>query len=208
MQTLQTERLTIRPLTLDDLDDIHRILDAAPDGWTLAQRRAWLDWTILSDAMHAALYQPPYGERAVVLRASGAVIGAVGLVSAFGAYDTLPYFRARAPRPETRLITPEMGLFWHIEAAQRGQGYATEAARALIDFAFGTLWLARVVATTDYDNAASVGVMRRLGMTIERNPYRDPFWFQIVGILENPKLATQDEAAREAHLSEPTAKEN
>ncbi len=34
-----------------------------------------------------------------------------------------------------------MGLFWALGAAYRGQGYATEAARALIDFAFTNLWL-------------------------------------------------------------------
>ncbi len=28
--------------------------------------------------------------------------------------------------------------------------------------------------------------MHRLGMTIERNPYNEPFWFQLVGVLENP----------------------
>jgi hypothetical protein len=28
--------------------------------------------------------------------------------------------------------------------------------------------------------------MRRLGMRIDRNPYPDPPWFQVVGILENP----------------------
>ena len=44
------------------------------------------------------------------------------------------------------------------------------------------LW--RIVATTELDNAASIAVMRRLGMRIERNPYSQPERFQIVGILE------------------------
>ena len=31
---------------------------------------------------------------------------------------------------------------------------------------------------------ASIGVMRAIGMTIEENPFPEPTWFQIVGILE------------------------
>ena len=51
--------------------------------------------------------------------------------------------------------------------------------------AFSTLKLKRIVATTTYDNAALMGVMRKLGMRIERNPMSEPLWFQVVGILEN-----------------------
>jgi hypothetical protein len=42
------------------------------------------------------------------------------------------------------------------------------------------------VATTDYDNARSVSVMHKLGMRIERNPFADPFYRQVVGILDAP----------------------
>ena len=45
--------------------------------------------------------------------------------------------------------------------------------------------LQRIVATTTYDNTASIGVMRRLGMTIERNPLPEPIFMQVVGVLEN-----------------------
>ena len=38
---------------------------------------------------------------------------------------------------------------------------------------------------TNYDNAASIGVMRRLGVAIERNPLPEPPYMQIVGVLEN-----------------------
>jgi hypothetical protein len=51
--------------------------------------------------------------------------------------------------------------------------------------AFQKLRLKRIVATTTYANAASMGVMRKLGMRIESNLYPDPPWLQIVGILEN-----------------------
>ncbi len=68
----------------------------------------------------------------------------------------------------------------------RGRGYATEAARALVDFAFGPMRLARIVATTEYDNGASQAVMRHLGMRMHENALDQPAWFQVVGILDNP----------------------
>jgi hypothetical protein len=42
------------------------------------------------------------------------------------------------------------------------------------------------VATTEHDNSASIGVMRRLGMRIARNPAPTPFFLAVVGVLENP----------------------
>jgi RimJ/RimL family protein N-acetyltransferase len=56
----------------------------------------------------------------------------------------------------------------------------------MVSYAFDELELARIVATTENDNLRSIGVMKRLGMTIERNPLREPHWFQTVGVLMNP----------------------
>lgn len=53
---------------------------------------------------------------------------------------------------------------WHLHPDAWGQGYATEAAEAVLHDAFGR-GLARVVAVTDPDNHASQAVCRRLGMT-------------------------------------------
>jgi ribosomal-protein-alanine N-acetyltransferase len=187
LDTLETERLIIRQFAMDDLDDIHRILNEAFGEADYTERREWLAWSVTNYAALERLYQPPYGDRAVVSKVSNTLIGAVGLVPSCGPFDRLSYFRAELSMPPSGLITPEMGLFWALGAAYRGRGYATEAARALIDYVFNTLGWKRLVATTEYDNAASVAVMKRLGMTIERNPDPMPEWFQIVGILENPK---------------------
>lgn len=179
---LETDRLVVRPFVRDDLDTIHPILNAAFGEESRAARQEWLDWTVMNCTALVRLRQPPYGDRAVVLKATGTLIGAVGLVPSFGPFDTLPYFRERA----TGLFTPEMGLFWVIGEPYRGQGYATEAAHALIDFAFTHLRLKRIVATTEYSNTRSIAVMQRLGMSIQRNPGPTPAWFQVVGILDNP----------------------
>jgi RimJ/RimL family protein N-acetyltransferase len=58
-----------------------------------------------------------------------------------------------------------------------GQGYAREAASAALAFAFGTLGVERVVALTVAGNAASWGLMLRLGMTRRADlDYTDPRW--------------------------------
>jgi ribosomal-protein-alanine N-acetyltransferase len=56
---------------------------------------------------------------------------------------------------------------WSLHPDFQGQGYATEAARALLDYAFGTRALHRVTANGDARNAASTRVMERLGMRRE-----------------------------------------
>ena len=70
---------------------------------------------------------------------------------------------------ERRLFqTPEISLHWEIGKVYRRQGYASEAAQALVDHAFKVMRVKRLFALTDPDNEGSLGVMRRLGMYIER----------------------------------------
>ena len=112
------------------------------------------------------------------------MIGAVGYVPCFDVFEQIPGLSRGEPPSAYRVA--EMGLFWAIDPDQQRHGYATEAAQALIDFAFQQLRVKRLIATTEYDNAASLGVMRKLGMRIEQNPFPDPPWLQVVGILEHP----------------------
>ena len=55
----------------------------------------------------------------------------------------------------------------------------------MIDYAFQHLRVKRIVATTTFENTASMGVMRKLLMRIEKNPRAKPPWLQAVGVLEN-----------------------
>jgi RimJ/RimL family protein N-acetyltransferase len=181
------------------------------DEAALNERRSWLEWSRLSAEWLPKMFQPPYGDRAVVLKGRNAVIGAVGLVPCLDVFEQIPGLsrgstttgvEALAGRfaPSTIRLKPrlpndtgpsvyrvaEIGLFWAIDPDQQRQGYATEAAQALIEFAFQQLRVKRLIATTEYDNAASIGVMHKLGMRIERNPFPDPPWLQVVGILDHP----------------------
>jgi [ribosomal protein S5]-alanine N-acetyltransferase len=182
MRDLETDRLLIRALRPDDRDAFAAIVKAS-FGDAAHDNRAFDDlvaYHALADRIHDMLHQPPYGERAIVAKASHTTVGLVGFVPCLRPFAQLPSFGGL---PDAR-HTPEVGLFWAVAPDHRRLGIATEAARAMIAYAFDDLRLARIVATTDYDNAASIAVMRRLGMTIDRNPFPTPPWHQIVGFLE------------------------
>src|SRR5262249_48911727 len=130
------------------------------------QIRTWLQWTVLNYEQLARLHQPPYGERAVLLKETGCLVGAIGFVPCLDHFEQLPSLRSgRAPYG---FSSTEFGLFWAIDPAFQRRGYATEAARAMIDFAFRQLQLKRIVATTTFDNVASMRVMEKVGMRLEK----------------------------------------
>lgn len=188
MISIETERLFLRPFVRDDLESVHRILNSAfgaegDQAAALAGRRSWLEWSRLNQEWLPKMHQAPYGDLAVELRGSGRVIGVAGYVPLLDVYEQIPELRDGAGASPFNI--PEFGLFWAIDPAYRRQGYATEAARALIDHGFNTLKLKRILATTDYENIASQKVMLKAGMRITRNPLRDPRWLQVVGVIEN-----------------------
>ena len=122
MDHLTTERLIIRPFASTDLREIHRILNAAfgeeqPEHLDtgLDDRRSWLEWNALNARWLPAMFQPPYGDRAVVLRATGELIGAVGYVPLLMPFDQIRQL-ARTPGPgDSGRVVPEVGLFWAID---------------------------------------------------------------------------------------------
>ncbi|NKM22480.1 GNAT family N-acetyltransferase [Rhizobium laguerreae] len=79
----------------------------------------------------------------------GSLIGAVGL---HWLGDDFPF-------------GPALEVGWRLGRDYWGKGYATEAARAVLDYAFGTLDVPRVYAFTALKNKRSEIVMQRLGMT-------------------------------------------
>lgn len=71
---------------------------------------------------------------------------------------------------------PRDAMIWYVfDPAYHGNGYATEAARALVDFAFRDLHLHRVWADADPRNPASLRVMQRLGMRQEAHHIENVF---------------------------------
>ena len=181
MRELETNRLVIRPLTTDDLDAFASLMHASFGGPSDPEAyRDRVTYYALGEAVLAQLHQPPYGDRAIVMKATGRLIGAVGFVPCLAPFGQLPFFGGI----EDSKFSPEVGLFYAVLPEHRGRGVASEAAAAMARFAFEHLNVRRIVATTEYDNGASKAVMRRIGMTVQHNPWRTPQWFQVVGILE------------------------
>jgi len=96
-----------------------------------------------------------FGRWAVEIPGEASFIGVVGLA-------VIPY---EAP------FTPAVEIAWRLARAYWGRGYATEAARAALDYGFGELGLEEVVAVTVPANQRSRRVMEQLGMT--RDPADD-----------------------------------
>ena len=103
------------------------------------QRDRWLDWTVAGYAQLADLKQPPYGERAVERRSDGELVGLVGLVPCLAPFGLIP---GLSDGSDLHRFRPEVGLYWATAPVERGQGYAGEAAAALIEYGFEQLKLA------------------------------------------------------------------
>lgn len=182
---LETDRLIIRELTLGDLDPINNVLNQAfGSEMPINERQTWLQWTVLGYEMFAMLEQPHYGERAISLKATGELIGAVGIVPYLDTFNRVTAFN-RVPNTPA---TAEVGLFWAIAPTHHRQGFASEAARSLVEYLFTQEKLGRIIATTGYKNLPSQKVMQKLGMTIQHlEEPQQPDQF-VVGVLENSML--------------------
>jgi RimJ/RimL family protein N-acetyltransferase len=152
---LETDRLLLRRWTPADAE-VFAVINADPAvmehiGEPLTREQ--------SDAFVARIQgqfaDVGYGLWAVEVRESGAMIGFTGLA----------VLGHSAPTTSA----PEVG--WRLGREAWGHGYATEAATAALDLAFGTLALEEVVSITTPGNLRSQAVMRRLGM--QRAPELD-----------------------------------
>lgn len=190
MPELTTERLTIRPFTMDNFDAWGGPDGCAPpDAFEENDPLEWFEWTVRNYGALARLEQPPYGDRAVIHRETGVLIGATGFVPCLFPLEVLRHFRDTDEQPERVSSTPEFGVFYSFGEAYRGHGYATEAARAMVEYAFTVLNVRRLVLNTGVENVASMRVMERLGMTVLHNSLDMPA-MRVIGVLENPAPGT------------------
>jgi len=182
---LETERLIVRELTMDDLDSINDVLNRS-FGWEtpISERQSWLQWTVLGYEMFAMLEQPHYGERAIVLRENEEIIGAVGIVPYLDTFNMVTAFNRTLNEP----ATAEVGLFWAIDPTHQRKGFAPEAAHAVMEYLFTHEGLGRIIATTGYKNIPSQKVMEKIGMTVQRLEEPQPPDQFVVGVIEKSKF--------------------
>jgi RimJ/RimL family protein N-acetyltransferase len=149
---LDTERLVIRPYRDGDAVPLHDVF-GSPEvmRWTPSPPSKDLAETAqrLGRTMAFTARQPPgLGLWALAQRETGEFLGQVGLFPVEGK-------------------GPEVEVAYELAPRAWGRGYATEAARALIDYGFAELGLERVVALILPDNARSRRVAEKCAMTLE-----------------------------------------
>jgi RimJ/RimL family protein N-acetyltransferase len=151
---IETERLILRPLTVDDLEDVVELHAQptvveflGPTTRDLARERLELCQRTWQERGHDLI--------ALIERSGGRFVGRTGL-------KYWPQFN-------------ETEVGWVLHRAAWGHGYATEAARAVIDWGFRTFPLPYITAMIRPDNGRSLAVARRLGLT----PIRDDSVFEI-----------------------------
>jgi len=148
MVTLQTPRLLLRMFRQTDIDAYARIC-ADPDvmrflgGTPMSRGEAWRQM-----AMFLGHWQlRGYGMWAVEERETGTLVGRVGFLEPEG--------------------WPGFELAWTLGRPHWGRGFASEAARAALDYAFTTLGRERVISLIHPDNPRSIRVAERLGEHVE-----------------------------------------
>jgi [ribosomal protein S5]-alanine N-acetyltransferase len=152
---LESERLLFRPHLITDLDDycamemdidVRRYVGGSPRSREDAEKRFPKNQLQKMAADRLAYW-------ATILKGENTYIGRCGLA---------PHFN-----PNSEPIPGEAALGYYIAPKYWGQGFATEAGRAFIDFGFNDLALTRIVASVEKGNDASVHVLQKLGFSLE-----------------------------------------
>jgi len=149
---LSTERLVLRPVTAGD----HAVLLAH---WTQPDVRRFL---FDGAALSAAEVTETIGESVADFAARGYGIWLIELGSGAALAGSAPLVGTAGLRP---LEESGLEIFYSLAPGAWGRGYATEAARAVVEYGLGPLGLPEVLAEVDEGNTASVAVVKRLGMT-------------------------------------------
>jgi RimJ/RimL family protein N-acetyltransferase len=153
MTVITTQRLTMRQMTDDDIDDFAALLGDEdvmryyPRPKTHGEAQGWIDWNQRLYREHG------FGLWAVTLRSTGEFAGDCGLT------------------PQRVDDTDEIEVGYHVRASLQGHGYATEAAGAARDFARDQLGLHRLIAIINPENTPSQNVARKIGLAPEKHSF-------------------------------------
>lgn len=161
MREMRTERLVLRPFTVDDAADCFREIysDVA-----VVEHYSQLRFTDVGEvrahiAGHVRAWAGPLGRHAVVRLDDGAFVGQVHLNPHVNA-DRWP------GEPARQVNTVEVELAFAFGRRYWGRGYAQEACRAVIGYCFDELRLPRLVGGAKRVNTRSIALQRRLGFAV------------------------------------------
>jgi RimJ/RimL family protein N-acetyltransferase len=168
---LESDRLVLRRVTPDDLSfytRLHALPKVAehlyPEGRPRSpeETKAWMEYTL------ASYEQLALGYLAVVRKADGALIGRCGLMdmvveSADPEHGIRRGWFGRERAPADVALTFETELGYTLDPAAWGQGFASEAARCVRDYARDVLRLSYAISAILPQNARSRRVAERSG---------------------------------------------
>lgn len=168
---IESERLVLSRITPDDLD-FYTAIQADPEvaryigsGKPRSPQES-RDWLAAVLASYAA---SQLSQLAVRRKRDGALVGRCGLSDAVveaacapGAIRKGWFFRAQAPRGLDLELVPELGYTFARE--HWGQGYASEAAGCVYNYARSALALGKIMSVIDADNRASLAVAQKFGV--------------------------------------------
>lgn len=151
---IETDRLSMRRWQASDVQTMSRInADPAVMQWIGSGSIADENRTRQAIGAWEAEWQDEgFGLFAVERRGTRRLLGFTGL--------SVPAFL-----PE---VLPAVEIGWRLDRAAWGQGIATEAARAVLEFGFAQRRLERIVSIAQVGNGASLRIMAKLGMRHER----------------------------------------
>ena len=186
MGPFETERLVIRRMEAADVPVLRELIYSDRDVWGeysgLGDNPALLEEAFANHVSQSE--DAEFGRQAVVLKASGETIGQVHLDPYVNRWYRV------AGDPKTPVSNVEVELAFAFGKAYWGQGYAVEACRALIDYAFNELKIPRLVGGARLTNDRSVLLQQRLGFDVYVSDDPDaggqPGW---VSVLNNPLAA-------------------
>jgi RimJ/RimL family protein N-acetyltransferase len=152
LKVLETKRLILRRLILDDLDALFALYSDQeirryfPEGTlTYEETKEELEWFLNGHPAH-----PQLGLWATIYKETNQFIGRCGL---------LPWTIEQRPEVEVAYLLAKE--YW-------GQGLGTEAAQAILEYGFEQLQLSRLICMIDPENQASIKVASKIGMTFEK----------------------------------------
>jgi ribosomal-protein-alanine N-acetyltransferase len=154
LPSIATQRLVLRPVLREDVDALHEL-------WTTPEVRRYL-WD-------GVVIEREIVEHVVDLHLTAAERHSIGYW-ALHLHSTAASVRVSiAGFCGFRFIddTPEIELMYALKAEHWGQGLATEAALAAIEYLWRSTTFQLIYARTDPPNEQSVRVMQRIGMTHE-----------------------------------------
>ncbi|AFY88294.1 GCN5-related N-acetyltransferase [Chroococcidiopsis thermalis PCC 7203] len=144
---IHTSRLKLRPYVKEDLDDLHRIfIDPQVRRYLCDDKIMPREWVATEIENNTKCFeQHGFGQWSILLKDNSELIGFCG-------------FRFFYDNP------PELQLLYGLSPQYWGQGLATEAATAMIQYGFTEHKFQQIITNTDVENIASVRVMERIGM--------------------------------------------